>query len=50
VSPNGSAVVAHATDHDAIWAVSGSVLGGFPAPVFVAAGDYADAVSAEAVN
>ena len=41
VSPDGSAVVAYATDHDAIWAVSGTVLGGFSAPVFVAAGDYA---------
>ena len=40
VSPDGSAVVAYATEHDAIWAVSGSVKGGFSAPVFVAAGDY----------
>jgi hypothetical protein len=40
VSPNGSAIVAYATQHDAIWAVSGSVLGGFSAPVFVGAGDY----------
>jgi hypothetical protein len=40
VSPDGSAVVAYATDHDAIWAASGSVKGGFFAPVFVAAGDY----------
>jgi hypothetical protein len=40
VSPDGSAVVAYATEHDAIWAVSGTVLGGFSAPVFVAAGDY----------
>ena len=40
VSPNGSAIVAYATQHDAIWAVSGTVLGGFSAPVFVAAGDY----------
>jgi hypothetical protein len=40
VSPDGSAIVAYATQHDAIWAVSGSVLGGFSAPVFVAAGDY----------
>jgi hypothetical protein len=40
VSPDGSAIVAYATQHDAIWAVSGSVLGGFSAPIFVAAGDY----------
>jgi hypothetical protein len=40
VSPDGSAIVAYATEHDAIWAVSGSVLGRFSAPVFVAAGDY----------
>ncbi len=40
VSPNGSAIVAYATQHDAIWAVSGSVSGGFSAPVFVGAGDY----------
>jgi hypothetical protein len=40
VSPDGSAIVAYATEHDAIWAVSGTILGGFPAPVFVAAGDY----------
>jgi len=40
VSPDGSAVVAYATEHDAIWAVSGTVLGGFSAPAFVAAGDY----------
>jgi hypothetical protein len=40
VSPDGNAVVAYATDHDAIWAVSGTVSGGFSAPVFVAAGDY----------
>ena len=40
VSPDGSAIVAYATEHDAIWAVSGTVLGGFSAPVFVAAGDY----------
>ena len=40
VSPDGSAVVAYATQHDAIWAVSGSILGGFSAPVFVGAGDY----------
>ena len=41
VSPDGSAVVAYATQHDAIWAVSGTVLGGFSAPVSVAGGDYA---------
>jgi hypothetical protein len=40
VSPNGSAVVAYATQHDAIWAVSGTISGGFSAPVFVGAGDY----------
>ena len=40
VSPDGSAIVAYATEHDAIWAASGTVLGGFSAPVFVAAGDY----------
>jgi hypothetical protein len=40
VSPDGNAVVAYATDKDAIWAVSGTVSGGFSAPVFVAAGDY----------
>jgi hypothetical protein len=40
VSPNGSAIVAYATQHDAIWAVSGTVSGGFSAPVFVGAGDY----------
>jgi hypothetical protein len=40
VSPDGSAVVAYATTRDAIWAASGTVLGGFSAPVFVAAGDY----------
>ena len=40
VSPDGSAIVAYATQHDAIWAVSGTIGGGFSAPVFVAAGDY----------
>ena len=40
MSPNGSAIVAYATQHDAIWAVSGTVSGGFSAPVFVGAGDY----------
>jgi len=40
VSPDGGAIVAYATDHDAIWAVSGSISGGFSAPVFVGAGDY----------
>jgi hypothetical protein len=40
VSPDGSAVVAFAGGNDAIWATSGTVLGGFSAPVFVAAGDY----------
>jgi hypothetical protein len=40
VSPNGSAVAAFAGGGDGIWAASGSVLGGFSAPVHVAAGDY----------
>ena len=40
VSPNGGAIVAYATQHDAIWAVSGTLSGGFSAPVFVGAGDY----------
>ena len=40
VSPDGSAIVAFAGGNDGIWAVSGSVLGGFSAPVFVAPGDY----------
>ena len=40
VSPDGSAVIAFAGGNDAIWAASGSVLGGFSAPVFVATGDY----------
>lgn len=40
VSPDGSAVVAYATQHDAIWAISGTIGGGFSAPVFVGAGDY----------
>ncbi len=40
VSPNGSVVVAFANKGDAIWAASGSVLGGLSAPVFVATGDY----------
>jgi hypothetical protein len=40
VSPDGSAVVAFAGGGDAIWAASGTVLGGFSAPVHVAAGDY----------
>ena len=40
VSPDGSAVVAFAKEHDAIWAASGSIKGGFSAPVLVAAGDY----------
>ena len=35
VSPSGSAIVAYATQHDAIWAVSGTIAGGFSAPVFV---------------
>jgi hypothetical protein len=40
VSPDGSAVIAFAGGGDGIWAASGSVLGGFSAPVHVAAGDY----------
>jgi hypothetical protein len=40
VSPDGSAVVAFANNHDTIWAASGSIKGGFSAPVLVAAGDY----------
>ena len=40
VSPDGSVVVAFANKGDAIWAASGSILGGLSAPVFVAAGDY----------
>jgi hypothetical protein len=40
VSPDGSAVVAFAGGGDGIWAASGSVKGGFAAPVRVAAGDY----------
>ena len=40
VSPNGSAVVAFAGGNDEIWAASGTVLGGFSAPVFLAPGDY----------
>jgi hypothetical protein len=40
VSPDGSAVVAFAGGHDGIWAASGSVKGGFSAPVVVAPGDY----------
>jgi len=40
VSPDSSAVVAFAGGGDGIWAASGTVLGGFSAPVHVAAGDY----------
>lgn len=40
VSPNGNAVVAFAGGNDGIWAASGTALGGFSAPVFVAPGDY----------
>ena len=40
VSPDGSVVVAFANKHDTIWAVSGTLLGGFSAPVVVAPGDY----------
>ena len=40
VSPDGSVVVAFANKGDAIWAASGTILGGLSAPVSVAAGDY----------
>ena len=40
VSPDGHVVVAFATNRDAIWAASGTVLGGLSAPVLVAGGDY----------
>jgi hypothetical protein len=40
VSPDGSVVAAFAGGNDAIWAASGTVLGGLSAPVVVAAGDY----------
>jgi hypothetical protein len=40
VSPDGSVVVAFANKGDAIWAASGTILGGLSAPVFVATGDY----------
>jgi hypothetical protein len=40
VSPDGGAVVAFAGGGDGIWAASGSIKGGFSAPVHVAAGDY----------
>ena len=40
VSPDGSAVVAFAGGGDGIWAASGSIKGGFSAPVHVSAGDY----------
>jgi hypothetical protein len=42
VSPDGSVVVAFANKHDAIWAASGTILGGLSAPVFVAAADYSN--------
>jgi hypothetical protein len=41
VSPDGSVVVAFTGGNDSIWAVSGSITGGFSAPVLVAVGDYA---------
>src|SRR6516164_4381378 len=37
VSPDGSVVVAFANKRDAIWAASGTIVGGLSAPVFVAA-------------
>jgi hypothetical protein len=40
VSPDGNVIVAFAGGGDSIWAASGTVLGGFSAPVFVATGDY----------
>jgi hypothetical protein len=40
VSSDGNAVVAFAGGGDGIWAASGTVLGGFSAPVHVAPGDY----------
>ena len=40
VSPNGGVVVTFTGGNDAIWAVSGTITGGFSAPVFVAIGDY----------
>jgi hypothetical protein len=40
VSPDGSVVVAFANKRDAIWAASGTIVGGLSAPVFVAAADY----------
>jgi len=40
VSSDGNAVVAFAGGGDGIWAASGTVTGGFSAPVHVAAGDY----------
>jgi hypothetical protein len=40
VSPDGSVIVAFANQHDAIWAASGTIGGGFSAPVLVAAADY----------
>jgi len=40
VTPDGSIVVAFAGGNDAIWAASGTVLGGLSAPVVVASGDY----------
>jgi hypothetical protein len=42
VSPDGSVVVAFANKRDAIWAASGTILGGLSAPVFVAAADYSN--------
>jgi hypothetical protein len=42
VSPDGGVVVAFANKHDAIWAASGTILGGLAGPVFVAAADYSN--------
>jgi hypothetical protein len=42
VSPAGTVVLAFANQHDAIWAASGTILGGLSAPVLVAAADYSN--------
>jgi hypothetical protein len=42
VSSDGSVVIAFANKRDAIWAASGTILGGLSAPVFVAAADYSN--------
>jgi hypothetical protein len=40
VSPDGNAIVAFAGGNDNIWATSGTISGGFSAPVLVGTGDY----------